>query len=277
MKNKKRVFIASSSDLEDERQKLKTLLYDEGFEPKLWEDFDHSIKKEKFQTWINETHLITSDVVIFMVKSRLGEFTFEEFQVAYESLGKTIDRMYVYILDTSSNELSREESDKRYDLKEFLEKEGKLYKDITDYTKLENHFLKQIKHINSTDKIINSLSSNKKKLLPLTKDYLKSNTLQGGQNHFQENFTYTLENSNIFLSRKIEEKILTCVKAEVSKKIILLNGKSGYGKTTLIRQCIFMLLKDKNNEVYINTEEEISTFIENLVPSKKVWVNQKTL
>ena len=71
MGDKKRVFIASSSDISEERQKLKTLLYDEGFEPVLWEDFDHSIKKERFQTWINENHLKTSDVVIFMVKSRL--------------------------------------------------------------------------------------------------------------------------------------------------------------------------------------------------------------
>ena len=81
MINKKRVFIASSSDLEDERQKLKTLLYDEEFEPILWEDIDHSITDEKFQDRINNDHLTTSDVVIFMVKSRLGKYTIEEFTV----------------------------------------------------------------------------------------------------------------------------------------------------------------------------------------------------
>ena len=86
MGSKKRVFIASSSDLKEEREKLKTLLYDEGFEPVLWEDIDHSITVEKFQDRINNDHLTTSDVVIFMVKSRLGKYTIEEFEVTLEWL-----------------------------------------------------------------------------------------------------------------------------------------------------------------------------------------------
>jgi hypothetical protein len=48
MRDEKRVFVASSSDLEDERQQLYTLLTEEGFKAVLWENIDHSITNEEF-------------------------------------------------------------------------------------------------------------------------------------------------------------------------------------------------------------------------------------
>jgi hypothetical protein len=87
-----------------------------------------------------------------MVKSRLGEFTLEEFKVAYAELGKSIERMYVYFLNPKKM-LPRNEANKIYDLQDFLnEEEGTLYIEKESYLELENHFLKQIKHINNEDK-----------------------------------------------------------------------------------------------------------------------------
>ena len=145
-----RIFIASSNELNEERDRLELLLYREDFKPVKWENIDHSITTDRFQSRINEAHLLTSDIVIFMIKSRLGEYTFEEFQESYKNLGLKIDRIYVYFFNIDKNETPRKELRKIMDLEDFLEEEGKLYQRVKDFRDLENHFLKQIKHLNST-------------------------------------------------------------------------------------------------------------------------------
>lgn len=145
-----RIFIASSSELNEERDRLELLLYREDFKPVKWENIDHSITTDRFQSRINEAHLLTSDIVIFMIKSRLGEYTFEEFQESYKNLGLKIDRIYVYFFNSDKNETPRKELRKIMDLEDFLEEEGKLYQRVKDFRDLENHFLKQIKHLNQT-------------------------------------------------------------------------------------------------------------------------------
>lgn len=145
-----RIFIASSNELNEERDRLELLLYREDFKPVKWENIDHSITTDRFQSRINEAHLLTSDIVIFMIKSRLGEYTFEEFQESYKNLGLKIDRIYVYFFNIDKNETPRKELRKIMDLEDFLEEEGKLYQRVKDFRDLENHFLKQIKHLNQT-------------------------------------------------------------------------------------------------------------------------------
>lgn len=142
-----RIFIASSSELNEERDKLELLLYREKFEPVKWEDIDHSITTDRFQSRINEYHLLTSDIVIFMIKSRLGEYTFEEFNESYKNIGLSIDKIYVYFFDIDKNNIPKKELRKIMDLEDFLEDEGKLYQKVKDFRDLENHFLKQIKHL----------------------------------------------------------------------------------------------------------------------------------
>ena len=152
-----RVFIASSNELKEERIKLKDLLTGESFDPVNWENIDHSIDKKRFQDRINEEHLISSDIVIFIVKSKFGKYTAEEFEIAYKNLGKTIKKIYVYFIRDKDKKENDEELSKVNNFKDFLEnEEGKLYIDIEDYAMLENHFLKQIKHIR------NSSQTNKK-------------------------------------------------------------------------------------------------------------------
>ncbi|KLE08368.1 NB-ARC domain-containing protein [Aliarcobacter butzleri] len=145
-----RIFIASSSELKEERDKLELLLYREDFKPVKWENIDHSITTDRFQSRINESHLLTSDIVIFMIKSRLGEYTFEEFQESYKNLGLNIDKIYIYFFEIDKNLIPKKELRKIMDLEDFLEDEGKLYHKVKDFRDLENHFLKQIKHLQST-------------------------------------------------------------------------------------------------------------------------------
>ncbi len=151
--NKKRVFVASSSDLKKERKELKELLNDEGFQPELWEDIDHSITSEEFQDRINNKHLIRSDIVIFMIKSKLGKFTKQEFDLVYGKLSHTdILRMYVYIFPGDTSKDDFDELIKINDLKKQLEKDGKLWIPVKNPLELKVHFYKEIKHINKDKK-----------------------------------------------------------------------------------------------------------------------------
>lgn len=144
-----RIFIASSNDLAPERKDLELLLHREKFDPIVWENIDHSITQEKFQDKINNDHLTTSDIVVFMVKSKLGQYTFQEFQEAYKELGKKIEKIYVYFFKESRDNIERKELKKILDLQDFLENEGKLYQEVKDFAALENHFLKQIKYFSN--------------------------------------------------------------------------------------------------------------------------------
>ena len=52
-----RIFIASSSELSKEREQLELLLFRENFQPIVWENIDHSITTDRFQSRINEKEL----------------------------------------------------------------------------------------------------------------------------------------------------------------------------------------------------------------------------
>ena len=142
-----RIFIASSSELNQERKELQLLLYRNNIEPVVWEDIDHSIGTDRFQTRINEEHLLTSDFVVFMIKSKLGQFTLEEFEEAYKSLGSKIEGMFIYFFEFDKNILNDDELFKILSLEIFLKKEGKYPQKVKDFRDLENHFLEKIKHL----------------------------------------------------------------------------------------------------------------------------------
>ena len=147
-----RVFIASSGELHEEREQLELLLFREDFKPILWENIDHSITVDRFQSRINEKELLTSDIVIFMIKSKLGEYTLEEFQESYNNLGTKISRIYVYFFSFDKNKSDKKELRKIMDLEDFLEENGKLYHKVENFGELEKHFLKQIKHLKLSTK-----------------------------------------------------------------------------------------------------------------------------
>lgn len=142
-----RIFIASSSELNEERKDLQLLLYKKGITPVVWEDIDHSIGTDRFQTRINEEHLLKSDIVIFMIKSKLGQFTFEEFQEAYKNLGSKIEKIYIYFFEFDKNSINSNELFKILNLENFLQSEGKYPQKVKDFRDLENHFLEQIIHL----------------------------------------------------------------------------------------------------------------------------------
>ena len=200
-----KVFIASSGDLKQERKDLKLMLYDEGFTPILWESIDQSITENKFQDRINEEHLTTCDIVILIVKSRLGQYTMEEFEVAYKNLGTKIQRIYVYFFAVDVHILDKKDRDNIFALKDYLKENGKLYQTVENLNKLKLHFLEQKKYFKDSNE-----------------PSLKVAIVKGMPK-------YT--NNNIF-GRDDDLKNLKKMLKE-NNHLAIINGFGGIGKTTL--------------------------------------------
>ena len=147
-----RIFIASSNDLVQERKDFRLFLYDQDLKPVVWENIDQSITKERFQDRINQDHLNTSDIVVFMIKSKLGKYTKEEFEEACKSLGNTISKIYVYFFKESKDNIDDEQLLEILTLKKYLKTFGDLYQEVNNYQELEHHFLTQIKYFDIPDK-----------------------------------------------------------------------------------------------------------------------------
>lgn len=143
----KKVFVASSGDLYDERMKLKLLLHEIGVEPVLWEYTDQSITDEEFQKRLNKD-LANSNIVIFMVRSRFGQYTKEEFDFAYARLGKGIEKIYVYFFEQKSEDIDEEDLTNITSFRDSIEKKKSIYKDVKNFTELENHIRQQKEYWN---------------------------------------------------------------------------------------------------------------------------------
>ena len=146
-KSLKRVFIASSGDLYNERIKLETLLNREGFKPILWEALEKSITEEEFQKRLNREQLITSDIVIFMVNTKFGKYTQQEFDFSYQRLGKEIEKIYVYFFKEGLFDASDEERKNIDEFRDFLQKkEEKLYIAVKNFQDLKISILEERKY-----------------------------------------------------------------------------------------------------------------------------------
>ena len=112
-----KIFLASSNELKEERDKIDLMISKENdalqkqsIRLKLvrWEDMLKSFQKESFQDSINE-QLYLCEIFIVLFSSRVGEFTLQEFNIAYERLKqeKKPDYLLVYFkdiqLDASKN------------------------------------------------------------------------------------------------------------------------------------------------------------------------------
>ena len=81
-----------------------------------------------------------------MIKSRLGNYTAEEFSEAYKNLGIKIEKIYIYFFEEDKNKIDSGELLKILTLQNFLQEEGKLYQEIKDFNVLKLLFLEQKKY-----------------------------------------------------------------------------------------------------------------------------------
>ncbi|ETR68848.1 MAG: hypothetical protein OMM_04314 [Candidatus Magnetoglobus multicellularis str. Araruama] len=97
-----KIFLASSSELSQERQELALLIQKENnqlikqgkyLELVIWENLLHSFQGERIQDYFNEK-MLECNVIVVIIGQKIGNFTHEEFNVAWEHLKKDIIQIF---------------------------------------------------------------------------------------------------------------------------------------------------------------------------------------
>ena len=158
-----KIFIASSAELKEDREKFDLFLYDENrlrIEKGVslisvkWEYFLNSVSQTGKQDDYNEK-LRNSDIVICLFRTKAGKYTVEEFDTALEQFNKTGSPLiYTYFNEpeTDGNPISVtpdetiSEADRKSlgDFKKKLEGLKHFYTRYTNSDNLQNQFRKQL-------------------------------------------------------------------------------------------------------------------------------------
>ena len=152
-----KIFLASSSDLLEERKEIalwvsrknKMLLKKNQFlELVIWEELLHSFQGQRVQDYFNK-EMLGCDIVVVLFYSKIGKFTQEEFNLAYNKLksGKKPDFLFVGFKTTPPKKITKDYIE-IITLREKIENDEQLYISF-DYTdslilKLDNQINKII-------------------------------------------------------------------------------------------------------------------------------------
>ncbi|MCI0470123.1 MAG: NACHT domain-containing protein [Candidatus Aminicenantes bacterium] len=143
-----KLFLASSDELNDERKEIARLVLrrnnawtekDVYVEVVDWHDLLHSFRGERIQDYFNR-EMLKCDIVVALFHKKVGQFTLEEFRIAYDNLkqGKKPNFLFVYF---KSGMITIDE------INEEMLKVGKLKKEIQGYEQIYGSF-------DSTDNLI---------------------------------------------------------------------------------------------------------------------------
>jgi hypothetical protein len=134
-----KIFIASAGSLQEERKSIETFLSRKNdhlvdqniyLETVIWEKLSSSFSPERKQDEFNSA-LLTCDIVICLLFDKVGSFTYEEFQNAYNGFkenGKP-RKIYVYFKDEAikPSEISKDFEDV-FKLKDEIKNYEQIYK-----------------------------------------------------------------------------------------------------------------------------------------------------
>ena len=148
-----KIFLASSNELNHERDQIELIinrkndaLESQNVKLKLirWERLLHDFKGERTQNYFT-SEMLACDIVLILFKKKVGIFTKEEFDAAYDHLKKHHrPRLFVFFWDgeIKMNEFSAYMP--VYQLKEEIESYEQIYKTFTDMKDLENQLNHQL-------------------------------------------------------------------------------------------------------------------------------------
>lgn len=137
-----KLFLASSAELSQERKGIALMinrLNNKWTEEKgvyielvIWEDLPHSFREEDIQSYFNR-EMLTCEMVVALFFKKVGQFTEEEFKLAYENLKKG-NKPHFLLVYFKSGSVPIEEID------EELLKIGKLKREIQEYKQIYGSF-----------------------------------------------------------------------------------------------------------------------------------------
>jgi len=220
-----KIFLASSGELKEEREKIalfiaeknkKLVKQDVFIELVVWEELLHSFRGERIQDYFNE-EMLNCEIVIALFYKKVGQFTKEEFDIAYKGLkdGRNPKHMFVFFKEAKIH------------MSEFT-------KDVMAVVKLKND-------IEKAEQIYSTFNSNEDLILKLQRQ------LEHVMPDHQSSSPQTIP-----LQRPPQAEHFTDREKELAKlledlqpgKRVTLCGPGGIGKSALASTAIWKLAPD---------------------------------
>jgi len=153
-----KIFLSSSGELKDEREKIalfiakknNTLVKQDVFiELVVWEELLHSFIGERIQDYFNE-EMLKCDIIIVLFYKKLGQFTKEEFYLAYKNLKYGSNPKYMFVFFKEAN-IPMSEINEDFmavmKLKRDIENFGQIYNTFENVDNLINKIQRQLDYI----------------------------------------------------------------------------------------------------------------------------------
>lgn len=237
--NKIKIFLASSGELKTEREEIERFINKENnnlvdnhvfLQLVIWEDLCHSFHGERIQDHFNE-EMLQCEIVIALIFTKVGEFTKEEFDKAYESFKakQNPKHLYVYFKKASIDSFEITESFMHVlALKKEIEKAQQFYgqfETVQDLLlKLKKQFDQIIPELISMPQ--NSIQNELKNASVSSPSYCKLDEINNYVKHTCKKEKYYDEKNYI---TTIQEHL----KSDKTLSIISCTGMGGVGKSTL--------------------------------------------
>lgn len=237
--NKIKIFLASSGELKTEREEIERFINKENnnlvdnhvfLQLVIWEDLCHSFHGDRIQDHFNE-EMLQCEIVIALIFTKVGEFTKEEFDKAYESFKakQNPKHLYVYFKKAPINTFEISESFMQViALKKEIEKEQQFYgqfETVQDLLlKLKKQFDQIIPALISTPQ--NSIQNEFVNTSVSSPSYSKLEEINNYVKHTSKKEKYYDEKNNI-------ESIEQVLKEDKTLSIVSCTGMGGVGKSTL--------------------------------------------
>jgi len=148
-----KIFLASSGELKEEREQIGLFIAQENkalvkqdifWELIVWEELLHSFRGERIQEYFNK-EMLKCNIVIALFYKKVGQFTKEEFDLAYKELkeGRNPQHMFVFFKEGSTKDINKDYI-KVIELKEDIEKAEQIY---NNFSSIEDLILKLKKQL----------------------------------------------------------------------------------------------------------------------------------
>ena len=150
-----KIFLASSNELKDERREMELFVSRENrklyhrnitLDFAIWEEMLHSFSKSRAQDVFNKS-LLTSEIVVFLFHKKVGKYTKEEFELAFEGLKNKSNPRYLYVFFKSGQIDMSDINHQLFDILELrktIEDSEQIFKEFNSKESLILQFKKQL-------------------------------------------------------------------------------------------------------------------------------------
>lgn len=154
-----KLFLASSSELKDDREQFEIFIYrkckawyDQGLflHLEIWEDFIDAMSEDGLQSEYNKA-VINSDIFVILVHNKVGKYTCEEFEKAF---GQFIENQKPFIFTYFKTPINTQNREDLKSIWAFEDKLSELKHFKTEYKSIEGlreHFGNQLEKFRSNE------------------------------------------------------------------------------------------------------------------------------